>query len=163
MPDSGAEGPKDSLHGDYAVDDASLCDALNADLRADLSELAQERGQTTAGVIKAAVTHLIERDEDRIIDFDHPQEARNYYRHHKRHEREFAGAYEALSPDEYYGTPAQPLHELLKRKEAEHAAKARAAARWLDKNDECTKVVLNEHGSPESIPQLDDSMEVQHA
>lgn len=146
----------------YATTDAALCDALNEDLRETISELAEARGQTSAGVIKAAVVQIVEKDEDRIIDFEFPDEARSYYRRHKQIAQEFDGAYDDLTPDEPYGTPAQPLHELLQRKRAEHESKANVAARWLDKNDPDTKVILNEYGSPEAIPQLDKLIEVQH-
>jgi hypothetical protein len=150
---------------DYATDDASLCDALDDDLRETISKLAESRGQTSAGVVKAAITQLADDYEGRLIEFSHPEHARSYYKHHKRYEQEFAGAYEELTPDlpDYeYPNPAQPLHELLQQKKAEHAEKARAAARYLDSNDPNTRVLTNEYGAPEAVPQLDEGLEVQH-
>lgn len=150
---------------DYATDDESLCEALDDDLRDTISKLAEARGQTTGGVIKAGVKKVEEHDEGRIVEFPNVAEARSYYRHHKQYELEFAGAYEELKPDlpDYeYPTPAQPLHQLLQQKEAVHREKANAAARYLDANDPQTKVVVDEYGAPEEVPQLDSEIEVQH-
>lgn len=147
---------------DYATDDESLTNALDDELRETISELAEARGQTSAGVVKAAVKELIDDNEERIIEFPNVAEARSYYRHHRTRELEFSGAYDELSPDEMYGTPAQSLHETLQYEEAKARAKARAAARYLDTHDSETKVVTNEYGSPEEIPQIDSTLKVQH-
>lgn len=150
------------MNDDYATDDESLTEALSDDERETISKLAESRGQTSGGVVRAAIKQLADDYEGRIIEFAHAEEARAYYRHHKTNELEFAGAYEELSPEGYYETPAQPLHELLKRMEATHREKANAAARYLDDNDPQTRVVVNEYGSPEEVPSLDEGLDVQH-
>lgn len=149
-------------YGDRETTDEALCAALDDDLRETIAALSESRGQTTAGVVKAAVSELETRYEGRIIEFDDAFHARAYYQTHRRQQLEYDGAYDDLSPDDYYGTPAQPLHELLKGKAAVAKEKWRAAARWLDTNDPETRVVVNEHGSPEEIPALDADLEIQH-
>lgn len=149
-------------YGDRETTDEALCSALTDDLRETIADLSKARGQTTAGVVKAGVAQIKDDCEGRLIEFHNVPHARGYYKNHKAKELEFDGAYDDLSPEGYYGTPAQPLHELLKQKAAEHREKANAAARYLDSNDPETRVVTNEYGSPEGIPQIDDTLEVQH-
>jgi len=146
----------------YATDDESLCECLDDDLRETISELAEARGQVSGGVVKAGVKEIENRYEGRIIEFANFEHARSYYRNHKAKELEFAGALEELTPEGYYENPAEVVSTELRRKQAEHSEKANAAARWLDENDSDIHVVVNEHGTPEEIPQLDAELDVQH-
>lgn len=147
---------------EHAATDANLVSALDDEDRETIRKLAEVRGQTAGGVVKAGVKQIEDKYEGRTIEFANVGDARTYYRYHKRYALEFAGAYDELSPDEPYGTPAQPLHEVLNMKEAEHREKANAAARYLDDNDPENRVITNEYGSPEGIPSIDKTLEVQH-
>lgn len=148
--------------GCYSTDDASLCECLDDELREDIAELAEARGETAGGTVDSAIRRLRDQFEGRIIEFRSPQHARDYYRHHHGQELEYAGALEQLTPEPYGEHAAQPVDTTLNAKQAEAREKANAAARWLAEHDSETRVVMNDHGSPESIPELDQQIEVQH-
>jgi len=143
------------------TDDKDIVDHLSEatghfhdDDAARLRDIADSGGQKPVGVVRAGVEKEIERREWRCVHFEHDEDdeypSRNpyeYYRIHKRYQKEYEAAMDALPTEEKHMRETQ-VHEnayqILKDKAREHEAKANAAERYLEENGEYPEAVLTQ-------------------
>lgn len=119
-----------------------------------LRDIAEASGQKPVGIVKAAVEREIDRREWKCVHFEHAEDdeysAANpyeYYRIHKKLQKEYEAAIDELPKDD------DPLYDRVKdeferaKKTLEdqariHRAKAETAEKWLRENGEDPEVVL---------------------
>jgi len=122
---------------------------------AKLRDIAEASGQKPVGLVRAAVEDEIEDREWKVAHFEDdgreyiPHNPYEYYRIHKKMQKEFEAAISELSYDDgVYGEKPEEEFETackrLRERARVHEAKADRAEQWLEENGEDPEAVLME-------------------
>jgi len=120
---------------------------------AKLRDIAEASGQKPVGIVRAAVEDKIEDLEWKVAHFEDdgreyiPHNPYEYYRIHKKMQKEFGAAMSELSYDDgFYGKKPEEqfgiAYERLRDRARVHEAKADRAEQWLKEHGEDPEAVL---------------------